>query len=269
MNVWNGIIRRQPTRDPTRQQPTRDVLTDLLGPAFLNLLFPPNCLLCRAELPAEVRCPTLCDSCLSEIMPFDSEICSRCGRRQTLTSTPPGHPSVCLCCSQEKNRYDRVVCLGTYHGTLRGAIVRMKHAGQQSLTSALGFLLAQRVQNLPHFDLPDLLIPLPMHWSRRLLRGVGTSHMLAESVGRGVGLPMSRRVLRCCRNTLKQSTLSPKHRIANVRGAFRATDRIDLKQCHVGIVDDTLTTGATANEAARVLRKAGAEQISVFVLARA
>ena len=144
----------------------------------------------------------------------------------------------------------------------------MKHAGQQSLTAGLAREIAFRIRHLPEMADLDVLVPVPMHWQRRILRGIGTSQMLAEAVSSDLGLPVSQKAIFCTRKTKKQSTLSPTARRRNMKKAFEAGVD-DVSGLHVGLIDDTLTTGATANEAAKVLRKAGAREVSLIAVARA
>jgi predicted amidophosphoribosyltransferase len=108
-----------------------------------------------------------------------------------------------------------------------------------------------------------------MHWTRRTLRGVQTTEVLAEAMACELKIPTDRRVLRSVRSTRKQSLLSPMERQRNVRHAFASRAGCHLAGRYVGLVDDALTTGATANEAAGVLKAAGAPRVSVFVVARA
>jgi ComF family protein len=115
----------------------------------------------------------------------------------------------------------------------------------------------------------DVIVPVPMFWTRRLLRGVNSPEILAESLAGRLDLPVLRRVLVRTRNTLPQFSLPPSERFPNVRGAFRVRRGYDLSGARVLLVDDVLTTGATSSEAARALRSAGAEAVLVAVAARA
>ena len=107
-----------------------------------------------------------------------------------------------------------------------------------------------------------------MHWRRRLQRRVNNAERLANALGLELQLPVLRRVIRCQRHTRKQSLLSVDQRRRNVRGAFRVPKRFSLAGLHVGLVDDTLTTGATADEIARVCRASGARRVTVLLAAR-
>jgi ComF family protein len=136
------------------------------------------------------------------------------------------------------------------------------------LTLALGRLLADRLDARPDWVEPDLIVPVPMHWTRRLLRGVNGPDLLAEAVAHAMRLPIDSRLLVCRRMTRKQGTLLPTARRRNVRGAYAVARRGRLAVQHVLVVDDVLTTGATLDELARVLQRAGVKSVSVAVLAR-
>jgi predicted amidophosphoribosyltransferase len=108
-----------------------------------------------------------------------------------------------------------------------------------------------------------------MHWRRRFLRGTNSAAVLAEALADKLQLPLRRRLLRRRRYTRPQFSLSPPERRANVRGAFSVGAGYPLQEAHVLLVDDIMTSGATCNEAARTLRKAGARRVTVVVAARA
>ncbi len=144
----------------------------------------------------------------------------------------------------------------------------MKHPRNDSLALAMGRLLHQtRMDELTGLQ-ADLIIPIPMYWFRRLRRGTNSAEVLARCLGQKLGIPVHSRLLVRCRNTLPQSGLPPSRRFRNVRGGFRVRRTHRLKHARVLLVDDVLTTGATASEVARVLKKAGASMVAVAVVAR-
>lgn len=116
---------------------------------------------------------------------------------------------------------------------------------------------------------PDAVVPVPMHWTRQIYRGTNSAEMLAVEIARNIRIPVARRMLRRCRKTIAQMDLQPEQRAQNVRGAFRLTTGYDIHGARVLLVDDILTTGATCNEVAGVLKRAGAQSVIVAVIARA
>jgi ComF family protein len=145
----------------------------------------------------------------------------------------------------------------------------MKRPADRPLAVALGEHLATHVAETFSSGTIDVVMPVPMHWSRRVWRGTNSAEVLATAIANRLGVPLTSQILVRRRRTIPQARLSPGRRRANVRGAFFVHPHRDLAGAHVLVVDDILTTGATLNEAAKTLRKAGSADVSVAVLARA
>jgi ComF family protein len=145
----------------------------------------------------------------------------------------------------------------------------MKHAHEHPLAFQVGRQLGFRAKSQLSHDLPDLLIPVPMYWYRRFRRGINSASLLADGASTVLERPVAARTLWCCRATSKQSMLSVRERLQNVRHSFRFWWPRALSKRHVAIVDDTMTTGATAHELARLLTSAGVRRVTVLVAARA
>jgi ComF family protein len=161
------------------------------------------------------------------------------------------------------------VRLGRYDGALRAAVLRMKTDTNPGLAMSLGDLLfAQRGEQLAAWK-PDAVVPVPMHWSRRIRRGVNSPHTVAERLAARLKVPLAAHLLSRRRRTAVQARLPASKRQANVRGAFRARAHCDLPGARLLLVDDVMTTGATVNEAARTLAGAAASAVEIVVLGRA
>jgi ComF family protein len=133
----------------------------------------------------------------------------------------------------------------------------------------LGTMLAQAVRTHLGEDLPlDLVMPVPMHWRRRLARGVDHARLLARSIAGPLGLPLGHELFRT-RLTAEQVRLSRTRRRENVRGSFDLAGRRAIEGARVLLVDDVTTTGATADEAARTLLAGGASRVALAVIAKA
>jgi ComF family protein len=162
--------------------------------------------------------------------------------------------------------------LGRYEGSLREAVLRAKNLAGESIAAALGGLLAERLRasldDVPasHFD---LVVPVPSYWWRRVRRGTNEAAVLSQVVAERLRLPEASDLLVCRRNLRRQHELNTTERRRNVRGAFRKSWGYDIDDARILLIDDVLTTGATANEIARVLRAAGAATVSVAVVCRA
>jgi ComF family protein len=174
----------------------------------------------------------------------------------------------CVRCRDRHYHFQAALALGIYQDDLRDAVIRMKQALHEPLTLSMGCLLAETLHERLTEPRPDVIVPVPAHWSKRLLRGVNGPDLLAEALAKRVGIPAVMDLLCCRRRTQKQGTLLPSERQANVRGAFAVRSGYNLQEMHVLLVDDILTTGATASESAKMLRQAGAAHVTVAVVAR-
>lgn len=244
-----------------------------------DLLFPPSCAQCAAELDDSTegdREVMLCDSCREKMEIFSEPTCVRCG-----VPLPPAlfhHPDVapspalpdgCYHCSSRKLWFDETIALGAYEGLLRDIVLRMKHSAGDSLTLAMGRLLMKlRKVRLAALN-ADVVAPIPSHWRRRFVHRTNSAALLAEILAGSLKVPLAERLVKRSRYTVRQSDLSSTERWTNVRRAFSLRAGYHLRDAHVLLVDDVLTTGATCSEAARALRKAGAARVTVAVVARA
>ena len=234
--------------------------------AGTGLLLPPSCLDCGAEIECLGDDLLLCQPCRTILGPEDWPGCSRCGARRAPSALVAG---ACLRCQSGQLRFDAAVPLGAYEGRLREAVLRMKHVSGDSLSRAMGRLYYHRRKvRLSEFA-ADLAVPVPMHWTRLLMRGTNSAQIIGHQIARFLGVPLIGELLVRCRKTLPQAELPPGKRFKNVRGAFRAATGYDIRGARVVLVDDILTTGATCSEVARVLKQAGAKAVLAAVLARA
>ena len=229
----------------------------------LNLVFPPVCSYCEAPLGLEH--PTrLCTGCLRHLRTSQAA-CSRCGSRLPAIATTEDCPQ----CRDLKLRFRGVTRLGSYEGPLRLAVLRIKRPDERALAVALGDLLAEVIAAQSNPLDRDVVVPVPMHWTRRARRGSNSAESIGVRLAERLRVPLASDLLARRRRTAPQASLSPGRRRANVRGAFRVRPHKDLIGAKVLLVDDILTTGATLNEASKTLLKAGAAEVWTAVLARA
>ena len=209
----------------------------------------------------------LCDACNERLLSLVGlRYCPRCGTTCGPHIQTPWADG-CFACPTPLGRFDQVFRLGPYTTPLRDAIRGLKFHRQLDLVRRLGQLLAGHIAAEPR-DFPyDVLVPMPMHWLRRTGRAMDHAALLGEVVAARLDLPLGRELVRI-RNTPQQATLSRAKRIQNVRGAFRAGREAMVRDARVLLVDDVTTTGATADEAARVLLRAGAAAVTLAVIAK-
>ncbi len=217
--------------------------------AFLDLVFPPRCAACGA-LGQEPFCP-VCAEAVDAAPPG----CRRCGR--------PGPDAVCGPCLVQPPAFDAVRAGGLLGGPLADAVHALKYRGRPALARPLGEWLAGRV------ELPSgaVLVPVPLAPRRRRERGHDQAALLAEALSRAAGRERLRRALRRVRDTPPQVGRDRAARSRNVQGAFAASTAVAGRD--VVLVDDVVTTGATADACARALKAAGARSVTVVSLARA
>ena len=239
------------------------------GVRAIDLLFPPRCLHCDAELPAQRQPSLLCEPCCLLFGPEAWLGCRRCGALQAVESCQDYGD--CLNCHDRTFHFQRVIPLGAYEDALREAVLKAKRPAYEHLATALGHLFFQRRQRELREFRPDLIVPIPMFWLRRLHRQVNSAQTIARTLAASLHLPAVGSLLVRVRNTFPQKDLSPEERARNVRGAFQVPPRRRRKVqgSRVLLVDDILTTGATCSEAAWVLKQAGAVAVVAAVLARA
>lgn len=160
----------------------------------------------------------------------------------------------------------RTVAVGPYEGSLREAVHRLKFSGWTFLGPFLGGLLAEATGRAGLWG-ADLVVPVPLHPRRLAERGFNQSALLGATVARAFGARLEPRLLSRTRATRSQVELGPEERGRNVRGAFRVRCPGRVTGARVLLVDDVLTTGATAGECARALIDAGAAAVDLAVLA--
>ena len=233
---------------------------------LLDLIFPPACNLCGGDLESADFEAAFCTACRETLLKWDRPGCPRCARPLPAADTVTLQS--CPACARRTPRFEQVTALGIYHGLMREAVLRVKRSHEEALTLALGRLLAERVITRPDRLSADVIVPIPMHWTRRLIRGVNGPEILAEVMSARLHIPVEPRLVWCRRRTKKQGTLVPAERRQNVRGAFGVATGNAIADARVLLVDDVMTTGATANEIARQMCHAGAASVSIAVLAR-
>lgn len=225
--------------------------------ALLDVVFPPRCVACRVLLPpVDSASPALpvCETCEATLVPLD-EACARCG-------LPGEQAASCASCLASPPPFDSARAVWLYGAAAADLLHHFKYGQRPELARPLGALVAA----LP-LPAVDVVVAVPLHASRRRLRTWDQALYLADVVATRRALPCRRGLLVRTRATGTQVGRTRQERGTNVADAFSCTQRLD--GVRVLLVDDVVTTGATAAECARALRAAGAGEVHVASVARA
>jgi ComF family protein len=231
---------------------------------LLSLVYPSRCAFCSQDLD-QAAGAQFCGLCRKNLIPPPIPRCLRCG------ACIPLHQRAgdgCARCRGRGFEFRVVVSLGSYEETLKAAVLRTKSRRQELLAAQLAELLFEVRGGEIAQGRPDLVVPVPMHWTRRMHRGTNGAEIIAARLARRLGI-RSRRLLKRVRRTQRQGALSRHARFENLRQAFRPRRGSCCRGARVLLVDDIMTTGATSGAAAKTLRQAGAAEVVVAVLARA
>jgi ComF family protein len=240
----------------------------------INAILPPRCGGC-----GDVTDTThaVCADCWAGLRFISAPQCACCGypfelddSANTLGNSDETGQMLCGNCLQKKPAFDQARAALVYDDHSRDYLLRFKHADRGDLTPLLARWLYQADAGI--WDQADLIVPVPLHRKRLLKRRYNQSGLLAAKLSRMTGVPWDGLVLRRARNTRSLGGLGPSSRKREVGGAFEVdalrADKCNLAGARVVLIDDVLTTGATANACVRALKRSGAMHVSVITVAR-
>ncbi|RON94498.1 amidophosphoribosyltransferase [Pseudomonas fluorescens] len=230
------------------------------GQVYICLNNAQTCLLC--DEPAEAEMP-ICVACETDL-PWLGDHCQTCALPLLAAGLTCGE------CLLEPPAFEQVVVPWQYGFPVDSLITRFKHNAKWPFGHLLADVLGQYLQH--RFDeglpRPDALLPVPLANKRLRQRGFNQAAMLARWLSESLDLPCEETVLRRVKDTDAQQSLDAKSRKRNLRNAFDLMPDAQVKNRHLALVDDVLTTGATAQALARLLMNAGAARVDVYCLAR-
>jgi ComF family protein len=281
-SAWRALTRFLRSRRPTK-------FSSLLNPldALSCVLLPASCALCQHSLLRLSSVP-VCDDCWNHLVPQRGSLCTRCGEELGIAEfstsnrhldEASGYAKLCRSCETVEPAFEQAVAFGNYEGTMRRLIHLLKYDGMEPVANMLGARLAPQVSEICKRGGGEILVvPVPLHKSKRRERGFNQAQLLARATIRAVrrlepavALQLATSVLERSRATESQSGLSTHQRRRNLRGAFFVSKQSAEKIAgrDVLLIDDIYTTGATARACSRVLKNAGAARVWVATVARA
>jgi len=232
--------------------------------AFSDLLFPKRCLGCGDGLHRQHWCVSFCPECWQNVHFVRAPYCTVCGKPFTKSA---GTSHLCSHCLNHGWHFVRARGIVNYHGPIAAAVRLFKYGGKMYCLETFTALMQEYRQNhlLPE---ADLILPVPLHPKRLRQRGFNQALVLSRKLFPGYKKIIDPFVLERHQWTKPQTGLSGVERRGNVRNAFRVKNPGKIYKKKILLVDDVFTTGATANECARILRKNKASEVEVFTFAR-
>lgn len=206
-----------------------------------------------------------CQECVQKMLAGSGESCPRCGADVGKVSNAA---LGCPACRNERLSFSRVWRFGPYEGLIKETVLKCKLPKGEILAEAAGWLIAQALSANPSFNRPDAIVPVPTHWTKWFLRGHNPAHGIAIGLSKVFGVPCRPQWLRKIRPTPSQTSLTPTARRMAPRNAFRGFIPSCNRDATIWLVDDVLTTGATASACAKALLEKGASEVVAIVLAR-
>ncbi len=226
-----------------------------------NVLYPPTCLACRAAI---AQTDALCPVCWSRMGFIERPFCDRLG---TPFEHDLGEGVLSARAVESPPAFNRARAVARFEdGPARRLVHRLKYSDRGELARPMGAWMARAGADLI-FD-ADVITSIPLHFNRLWLRQFNQAGALASEIAKASGKPFEPDLLRRVKATRSQVGLTREQRADNVQGAFRSSPDAPSRGRRVVLVDDVLTSGATANAAARALLRAGATRVDVLVFAR-
>ena len=231
---------------------------------IVDVIYTPACLGCSDILQPEKE-KYFCGNCHEQIRYLNKSICPVCGI--AFFDSPAGN-HLCGKCLEQRPYFSLARAVAAYEKVIMEAVHRFKYGRDLSTGSILSSFMADF--QFPGFDYRNysLIVPVPLHIKKLRERGFNQSVILAQALKKKWQISLNYFLLKRSKFTLTQTGLDKEEREKNIKGAFEVTSAKNVKDKNIILVDDVYTTGATLNECAKTLRKAGAKDVAVLTLAR-
>ncbi len=242
----------------------KNVFFENLKNNFVDLFFPKKCEHCGEFFDIGLS-NILCRSCFETMESYEDPLCEHCGISLPVRAFEGAVLIRCKDCGDEPYFLDRVRAFGPYDGALRTTHHGFKFEGMESLKTEIARRMVRPV--IPSFwDGVEVLIPVPLSPERERERGYNPAALLADEISVQTRIPM-RPILQKIKSTIPQMSLHRAERLKNPKGAYNALEQSSSIKKAI-LVDDVFTTGATLEECARVLKKAGIVWVGALVFGR-
>jgi competence protein ComFC len=229
---------------------------------LLAFFFPITCVVCGNDLPSD-DVYRVCSRCRDTIKPLDALVCVKCG--QPLDSGG----AHCYHCKKGASFHFSVSRSAVrYEGATKKLIHAFKYAHRDYLAHFLGDILVDCVKKHPELSDIDMIMPVPLHWSKRWLRGYNQAEILGERVSAALDKPLISGVLVRRRRGRVQAALDRRQRLENMQGVMAVKDPLQIRGKKIMLIDDVATTCATLEACASALRYAGAGKVVCATVAR-
>lgn len=233
--------------------------------AFIDIVYPPCCLICHTRIRGAKPRGPLCVRCREKINTLPAPFCVKCGRGVAGAYTREGKCALCL---KQHFHFDRAWAGYAYEGVIKEMLHYFKYTHKVNLGGTLAGLMLDFIRE---YRLPvgscDYIVPIPLSPARLREREFNQAYVLADILSDYLKLKLMDNNLKRVRNTKSQADLDRIARWKNIRGAFKLKAPNQVKDKTILLIDDVLTTGATASEAAGALKNAGAGSVYVLTLA--
>lgn len=232
---------------------------------FISLIFPRTCSLCGENISFKNN-KNICDSCINSLPKLEGLICHKC----SLPLSDGG--ATCTDCKETKNIYfENLKALYVYTDKIRILIKKLKYAKRPFLAKDLSLKMADFIKKENIADNVDIIIPVPIHWYKGLLRGYNQASLLAEGVAKEINKPFYAKALIRTKYTKPQFKLKKQQRIENLENMFVLNKKYAdiIKRKNILLIDDIATTCSTANQCSKVLKENKAHKVFVVSLSRA
>jgi ComF family protein len=232
---------------------------------LVDIIYPKKCLACKRKLAKAAANDFICSRCWGEIKKNVPPFCRLCGRHLEIKINTG---NICSTCIEKPLSFDRAFSPCVYEGVIKELIHGFKYKNKDYLGETLSSLMIEFIKgyNLDMNDL-DLIIPMPLHTARLREREFNQAEILSNHIGKEFNKHVANNIL--IRRTLKkpQVELKNEERFSNIAGSFALNQKNPVKGKNILLIDDVLTTGATASEAAATLKSGQANIVFVMTLA--